>query len=152
VIRAEDFAATLRSRQVSRVRRVLYEVAGSFRSDGGPLELTLDAHDSFLLQPAPNGEELAIRAGPWTDPFAPPLSPENKEYVSTHGKWTAIDVSAEAPYKKLLGVTAELVHTVVNPAGTTVGIEVIFRSALLRVDVEGDELVVDVIGIDGGPW
>ena len=148
MIRPEDLGATFRGRPVSRVRRILYEHAGSFLSNKGPIELTLIDHGSFLLQPASDGETLAVLEGAWADPFSPPLSPENAEFLRTHGKWTAVDVSTIDPYASLVGAKAELMLPVLNSAGTVVGMEAVFGRTTLRVDVRGDELVVEVSGAD----
>jgi hypothetical protein len=148
MIRPEDLGTTFRDRPVSRIRRILYENAGSFHSDKGPIELTLMDHGSLLLQPASDGETLAIREGAWADPFSPPLSPENAEFVRTHGKWTAVDVSTKDPFRSLVGAKAELVRPVLNPAGGMVGMAAVFGRATLRVDVHGDELVVEVVEMD----
>lgn len=142
----DDFASIVRGRNVTTVRRVRYELAGTLRSDNGPLEITFD-DSAIVLQPASDGELLAIESQAWTDPFAAPLSTENEEYVRTHGKWTAFDISKESPYDRLIGTQVELILPISNPGGAIVGLEVTFELAVLRVEVEADELLVDLASV-----
>ena len=134
-----------RGREVSRVRRVRYEISGNVRSEGGPLEITFVDDTVVVLRPAPDGERLAIETSKWIDTLAPPLSAENEEYVRTHGKWTAVDLSTRSPFSKLVGTEAELVSPVLNPHGSIVGFEAAFPLGVIRAEVVADELVVDVV-------
>lgn len=65
-----------------------------------------------LLESGPDGEVLIISDQPLRDPFGSELSKANREYVRQHGKWTAFDVSDEAPYDELCGHVITDVHAI----------------------------------------
>jgi hypothetical protein len=147
---AEALGRLLLGRVVAQIRRVRYEVAGAVRSENGPLEISFTYGNPTVLEPASDGEQLIIRVGSWVDPFAAPLSEENDVFVRTHGKWTAVDVSDGRSFREIVGSEAQLVTPVVNPEGAIVGLEATFPRAVLRAEVQADELVVDVLAVAAG--
>jgi hypothetical protein len=115
-------------------------------SDGGPLELTFDDAGALLLDAGPNGQDLVLAAAEWIDPFVEPLSAENREFVRTHGRWTAFDVSSEPGFSTIIGSAALHAAEIRNPDDRIVGLELTFPNAVLRAEVDFDELTVDVVG------
>jgi hypothetical protein len=76
--------------RITRVRRVHYVYRGVPDTDFGPLELAFGDR-VVLLDNAADGEALRVRRQAWEDPFAEPLSGENRAFVEESGKWTAFD-------------------------------------------------------------
>lgn len=100
---------------------------------GGPLELVFDEGGALLLV-APDGERLVLTPSEWIDPFAPPLSADNREYVNQHGRWVAFDVSTEPGFRTIVGTSALRATEVHNRAERLVGTELTYPNAVLRVE------------------
>jgi hypothetical protein len=145
-----DTLGLVDKRRVSRIRRIRYEVRGTVKSINGPVELSFADGGVVLLEPASDGERLVVRSTAWVDPFSPPLTSGNDEFVRTHGKWTAVDVSDQEPYGAIVGREASLVRPILNPALQTIGLAAVFPNAELRAEVVADELVVDVALVSSG--
>ncbi len=80
----------------------------------------------------------------WADPFAEPLSHENAEFVRKAGKWTAFDLGAEPPYQELIGRVVTKVALYRSASDKVIGIQLAIDGYIVRADVEGDELTVDL--------
>ena len=65
--------------RITRVRRAHYVFRGVPDTGFGPLELTFGGR-VVLLDNAADGETLRVRAQAWEDPFAGPLSCENRAF------------------------------------------------------------------------
>jgi hypothetical protein len=102
---------------VSRVRQLKYEFGGNIDSEPneGTVELIFEDGSLLLCKSRLDGETVVIGDRPWIDPFAPPLSPENEEFVRTCGKLTRYDVSDTAPFADLIGRKLENIAVI---AGT----------------------------------
>jgi hypothetical protein len=85
--------ADLVGSRITRVRRVHYVYRGVPDTDFGPLELTFWQPVRPVRQRW-RWRTLRVRATAWEDPFAEPLSAENRAFVEKSGKWAAFDVSA----------------------------------------------------------
>jgi hypothetical protein len=133
--------AALRDRTVNRIRRIRYLAGGQVTTENGPIELTLADGHAVWLDAGPDGEALAVEAGAWPDPFAPPLSPENEEFVARSGKWTAFDVSGDPPYERLVGSRVTAVAPV-RTDGKVTGSRIVTTAGSLYIEVAGDELTV----------
>ena len=88
----------------------------------------------------------AHRATAWEDPFAGPLSAENRAFVEQSGKWAAFDVSAVGAFATFIGDVLASAEPVLGESGHPTG--VILRTGgggVLRVDVEADELFLNEV-------
>ncbi|KIR62878.1 hypothetical protein TK50_18235 [Micromonospora haikouensis] len=142
-----EIAALLTS-SIARVRRISYVQPGGVREgDGGPIELKLENGAIFRLESGADGESLRLGVGGWCDPFAEPMSVENREFVARSGKWVAFDVSCESGYKELIGRRVGDLGLLVE-FGKIVGADLSFGSTTLRVSVRADELFVELQGGD----
>jgi hypothetical protein len=131
---------------ITRVRRVHYVYRGVPDTDFGPLELTFDGGRVVLLDNAADGETLRVWTEPWEDPFAGPLSEENRAFVETSGKWTAFDISAVGAFAAFIGDVLASVEPVLAGTGKVTGM--ILRTSgggVIRVDVEADELFLNEV-------
>ena len=135
-------AATV-GRTISRVSRVLYVGPdGNVDGDEGPVELAFTNGSSLLIRGG-YGWRLICESEPWRDPFAPPLSDDNREFVSKSGKWTAFDVSARSPYRVLVGATVLRASRSEEAEKSTV-VSVVTSEGTLVVREEWDETYVHV--------
>jgi hypothetical protein len=130
---------------IHSVRRMFYVHDGEADRSDGPVELMLDS-GAVQFEPGDNAEELRVIRGPWEDPFAEPLSPENAEFVATSGKWTAFDVSSEPGYAPLIGARINGIDPITNVDDQIVGVALrTSNGRTLKAEVKADDLVVDVI-------
>jgi hypothetical protein len=80
--------ALLEGRRVRQLRRVLYVGPDGERNDfDGALEITVDGGTTVLLFGGPRADGMRWEEGRWADPFAEPLSPENRAFVKPAGRW-----------------------------------------------------------------
>lgn len=135
----------LAGKKIAAVRRVWYVLRTDVRDSVGAIEFAFADGSAVVLDAGPDGEALAVSAGRWVDHFAPPLSPENERYVEASGKWTAFDVSDQAPYSDLVGVIVEYVEPHLNPEGKLIGATIHAGTSVVRAEVAGDEIAVDVV-------
>ena len=128
---------------IRRVRRIHYVHDGQADTDFGPVELTIGQR-VFLFDNESDGDSLRVTEAAWVDPFSEPLSPENRQFVREHGKWTAFDQSTEDDWARFIGDPLRDVETVTNDVGKTIGIILrTERGGVLRLGVLADELFVD---------
>jgi len=143
VTNASDLLSVLIGRIVVAVRRVFYVHRGEVTYSAGPIEYTFHGGDSLWLDAAGNGYALAAFSGPWQDPFAGPLSPENATFVEQCGKWTAFDVSADESFAPLIGHEITHVELMRDEVGILIGVEIATNTVVVRAEVGRDELLVD---------
>ena len=93
---------------------------------------------------------MRLGIGEWTDPFAEPLSPENRDFVARSGKWKAFDVSHESNFGRLIGQRLRDL-SLLTRCGKVIGVELLFESTILRAEVRADELFVDLRDDHGAP-
>lgn len=125
------------------MRHIHYVCNGRPDTDFGPVELTIGERP-FLFDNEADGESLRVTETAWSDPFAEPLSTENREFVERSGKWTAFDISALGRWAKLIGEPLSDVEAITDPGGKTTGI--VLRTehgGSLRVGAMVDGLFVD---------
>lgn len=72
--------ASLVGKRIVGLARVFYEYGGVLERNDGPLELVVE-NTTCVLDSEGDGERLRAREGAWIDPFAPPLSDENRRHV-----------------------------------------------------------------------
>jgi hypothetical protein len=96
------------------VRRAFYEFAGIPDRSEGLIELSFSNGKTVWFDVGPDGETLALYEGRWVDPFAPPLSSENEEYIHRHGKYSVYDVGGESEYRDLISKEILSVKNIVD--------------------------------------
>lgn len=110
----------------------------------GALELSFDDGSVLFLDSAADGQSLRCRSEKWRDPFAPPLSTVNKEYIACSGKWTGIDVSDMVPYNSVVDQVVHEVWPVWKGSLTIAGV-ILTTSTLAIVAIsEADEMFVSL--------
>jgi hypothetical protein len=132
------------SREIIRIRRINYvNPDGSRDAVRGPIEFSFGSDFYLRLESASDGVSLRLRFGEWSDPFAEPLSEENRQFVLSSGKWTAYDVSDEDGYRDIVGRSFDSLD-LITLNELIIGVEVSAGSAILKAVVDADELVVSV--------
>lgn len=113
-------------------------------AEQGWLELTMFSGGPVWFDVGRYGEVLNVVWGEWKDPFAEPLSGENREWVEQAGKWTRFDVTNDLPYRLLIGdvlsVTPEF-----NRLNDQVAFTLESTSARMYAHTDAaDELFIDI--------
>lgn len=138
-----DFSALERvlGKQLIGASRIVYEHDGAVETSRGDLELVFSGGDVVLFEVGGDGERLRIQEEAWQDPFAPPLSAENEEFVRKSGKYVRLDARAVGP---ALPVGESLVRyrAIRNHFGSVAGVRLEFDGSAVRFLVEGDESYV----------
>jgi hypothetical protein len=129
---------------VVAIRRVFFELHGQLDWSRGPVEFTFDDGSVLLLESGADGESLRITDNEWTDAFAGVLSRENAGFVERSGKWTAVDVSGEAPTASLVGARIGSVAQILTTTGGVAGLVLQIGDRQVRVEVIADDLYVEV--------
>ncbi|WP_437665392.1 hypothetical protein [Sorangium sp. So ce1182] len=119
--------------------RILFVYGGRVESDDGPLELHLDDGTVVLLDGAGDGESLLVRGAPWTDPFEPPISAENRLYIEQNGKWSRSEQSGDPMFSSVLGKVISSVKILENEFGREAGVQLSIGGTDLWFVVTGDE-------------
>ena len=102
----QGLSSLLSGRRVTGFRRVLFVRPDGVRDEHyGPLEVTTEGHVTALLDIGSDLASVRWVVGPWHDPLAEPLSPENQEFVAKNGRWVSFDVSAEPGFADIVGRT-----------------------------------------------
>lgn len=130
---------SLPGRRLRAVSRILYEHGGRIESDDGPLELYLDDGIVVLLDGAADGESLRVRYAPWADPFASPISAENRLYIEQNGKWSRVEMSSDPRFASLIGEVITSVTILENEFGREAGIQLSIMGTDIWFVVAGDE-------------
>lgn len=142
----EDIVAALPGAAVvTRVRRIFYVFGDEVDRDYGPVELTFSDGTAVVFDAGADGEALAVRRGEWHDPFAEPLSEANRRFVRDHGKWTAFDVSAEAPPNLLIGKTLTRHDEFRTENGKLTGVTLHSPDVHLTIQAQADEVAAEFI-------
>ena len=126
------------------IRRIVYVRQEVVTDSGGPLELTFDDQTSIVFDAAGDGESLAVSSGTWIDPFAEPLSEENRTFIESSGKWTAFSVQAGDPLGRVLGNKILRIDDINNSSEKVVGIQIQAGNMVIQATVDSDALQVRV--------
>ena len=126
-------------KRIRRVARILFVRKERPQPNDGALELEMDDGSVLLLDGASDGESLRVRSEAWLDPFQPPLSDENAQYVEEHGKWSRVDVSGDAPYAPIIGTHLLAVTVLENEHGRVAGVCLSTEGPPIWFAVAGDE-------------
>jgi len=133
-----------------RIERVLYSADGVVEEEDGEVQLRFRTGGIVRLGRFEDGETLSIATSAWTDPFAGALSPENEEFVRTHGKWGLFDVSSDGAFATVIGKPLRAVKWVRSDRSKIVGVQLDFAATVFNVYVDADEVNVSW-GEDGIP-
>ncbi|MGW0586394.1 hypothetical protein [Streptosporangium sp. NPDC002607] len=138
--------ANLDGKLLAKVRCAFYEFKGIVERDAGFIELSFAEGTCVHFGVGPDAESLSLNPGPWIDPLALPRSRENEEYVNSHGKYTAFDVSTQEPYTEILGRVVSRVQPIINEiTSNQTGLLIDFGASCLKIEVIADELYVSYI-------
>lgn len=133
------FPDDLVGQTLTGIARVLFERHGVLdQSSDGALELELNGR-TVRLDSASDGEQLRVEEGRWEDPFAEPLSPENRAYVEEAGKWQWVDVSQQERYRDFIHRPITEVRSLKNRFGQICGVRISVDRRSLWFVAEGDE-------------
>lgn len=141
----------LRGKSVSRIRRIYFVSQGTVDTRAGALELRLQ-DGSFLLLDTHSDWTLHVKQEEWSDPFPPPLSAENAEFVRTHGKWTAFDRSDMIPACLYIGRRVSASREILSDESgvpASMGIILEFDELAVKASSSGGEIRVEWTGPDG---
>lgn len=143
--RASSFGhiSNVLDRQITRIRRINYlNPDGTRDVSQGPIECVFDGAIVMRLESSSDGASLRLRVGEWVDPFAEPISDENRAFVRSSGKWTAYDVSEDRGYREMIGHSIRVTN-LFTMNDLIIGLELTAGGVLLRAEVGADELVVN---------
>jgi hypothetical protein len=135
--------AELIDANVVRIRRSHFTFKGVTENDQGPIELTFDGNKVLLLD-TKSDWSIRIDDQPWFDPFSGELSAENAEFVLSHGKWVARDVSDESSYLNIIGHPLLDASPRYNEVGELCAVYLEFPHARIAARSESGELTVEV--------
>ena len=131
-------------RTITGIRRMWFEIRGWFDQTVGPLEITFDDGATVVLDAAANGQSLVVKLGPWEDPFEGKMTPENRQFVQSSGKWSAVDVRHESPYVDLVGERLTGVTPISVWKDDITGVIMTIGKHEVRAEVVADNLVVNI--------
>lgn len=130
--------------EVTRIRRIFFVVDGVANTSAGAIELGLRDGRAVVMDSGPDGECLTVVDGAWTDPFSPcQMSSEDLECIAMFGRWMAFDLSLDEDYSDLIGAQVEAVRPLHGHDGKVVGAVLRVGDEELKVDVEGDDVLVE---------
>ncbi|MFI5258431.1 MAG: hypothetical protein ACHQ01_02300, partial [Candidatus Limnocylindrales bacterium] len=89
-------------RVITHVRRLHYVFQGEVNTSDGAIELTFGGGSVMMCDSAADWT-LEFYDAAWVDPFDGTLNESDRDYVGHYGRWSAYDVTAEAPYSWLVG-------------------------------------------------
>ena len=111
----------------------------------GDFELTFESGETIYFRGGGDGETLRLRTEPWSDPFAEPLSLENRSYVESSGKLSKVDVTSWHAYERLDGAVLHDFEPVFLQDGRLNALVLHFEpTSVVRVGIIADETIVDV--------
>jgi hypothetical protein len=125
--------------RIARIEQAFYVFKNERDQSQCDLQMHLDNGDTVQFTTGSNGETVRIIAAPWDDPFAEPLSAENRAFVEQSGKWTLFDTSTTSEMAPLIGQRIDRVFSVHDKWGTMHGVRLILGSLVLTYAVTGDE-------------
>lgn len=132
-------APDLVGKEISGIRRLHYVYQGEVNASDGAIVLTF-ADDSVLMCDAAADWTLEFFGAAWVDPFNEPLSEMDRTYVERYGKWSAYDVTNQAPYSWLVGGTVRQAIPQLNELLELTGLLVRTDEAVLDLQLWAGEL------------
>lgn len=117
----------------------MYMFKGAIKNrEIGPIETSFTDGSVLQFNPGSDGEALVVEPSAWIDHFSEPLSAENREFVKKFGKWTAFDVSREAPYSRPIDEIVEEVTPIRTPEDKIQGVTIKTKGCMVEVYIEAD--------------
>lgn len=130
--------------EITRIQRIFFVVDGVANTTAGAIELRLRDGRAVVMDSGPDGECLTVVDHAWADPFSPcQMSSEDLACVDMFGCWRAFDLSQDEDYADLIGAQVEAVRPLHGHDGKIVGAVLRVGDEELKVDVEGDDLLVE---------
>jgi hypothetical protein len=126
-------------RQITGVRRLHYVFQGEVNASDGAIELAF-SDGSVVMCEAAADWTIEFHDAAWMEPFAEPLTDEDRVYLERYGRWSAYDVTAQAPYSWLIGETILQVIPQFNDLLELTGMLVRTQAAILDLQVWAGEL------------
>lgn len=129
--------------RVASIQRLRYVDGRSAPSDDGPLQFCFDSGEVRRFDAGGDGERLAVGVTRWQDPFAEPLSDENRRFVLASGAWREFDVTREDPYRAVVGERLLGYRTTRTSLDALDGVILEFEELSIILETHGaDELFV----------
>jgi hypothetical protein len=142
LIAAKDILERAIGSTTVRLERLHYEFGGRLEERGDDLQVHL-GDGVIRFGAGPDGERIEIADTPWQDPFAPPLSPENAEFVRTHGALRLVDVSSLPGYRDWVGKRVAKATLLYSDRDVPMGVLLEADDGLaMKIVVDCDELDV----------
>lgn len=124
------------------LRRIFYVLNEDVDRSSGGVELRFASGRFLFCDSAPDGDSISVTTDRWADPFEGKMTPENIEYIASHGKLTAIDVSNEAPFDRLIGHQLIDASKIISVTGKMTGLIINVCGKLIAIYVNSDETYV----------
>lgn len=140
-----DTLRPLEDTTLTQVRRIFYVFKGEVDRHEGEVELTFSSGQVVLGQAGPEGYSMRLGYEPWVDPFEGHMTPENQEYVATHGKAEAFDVSDEAPFNDRIGKKVTDIFEIAGISGWCIGYVFYIGGEMLVMWANCDETFATVL-------
>lgn len=124
------------------VKQVLYVVGEIV--DYSDCQIQFDFNDGTILRLrcAGDGHSVVATDKAWTDPFAGPLSAENKNFLNQSGKWSIFDISHQPHVNPYLGKRIDQVFSIEDTDGRSRGIMLGINGTYIGYVVDSDEGIV----------
>jgi hypothetical protein len=132
-------APELVGRAVTRIRRLNYVFQGETNTVDGAIELTFSDGSVVMCDSAPDWT-LEFFGAAWVDPLREPLNETDRAYVDRYGRWTASDVTGQAPYSWLIGKPVRQSIPQVNDLLEMTGLLIRTEDAILDIQQWAGEL------------
>lgn len=127
--------------RVSRIERTFYEFDGELEEDDGQVQFLFDS-SVLRFGGSGDGELITVSEEAWQDPFEGQMTPENAEFVRSHGRWRLVDVSQRPKYRSVIGKPLLRALPLVNRFGGTTGVQLVAGEVTMTIFVDGDEIHV----------
>lgn len=140
---AESLLVALVGCSVQVIARRFYTLGPEVDDTRGALHLAFSS-DRVLNVDTAADWTLVLADEPWVEPFREPLSDDNRRFIEAGGRWTAHDVSAQEPYRDLVGSRLASYACTTNGYNEWKGLDLRFEDGLLLRAIAGSELAIEV--------
>jgi hypothetical protein len=130
-------------RTITRIRRLGFGIGEGVEIHDGPIELTF-ADGSVVLIDAADDWTLRFYGSPWVDPLAGILDDEERARLERRGRWFAIDVTAEDPWRALTVAPIDQAAPTWNDLLELTGLLIRVGPVVLELQVRAGELHAEV--------
>jgi hypothetical protein len=133
----------LERRMIARIRRLGFAAGDAVALDDGPIELSF-ADGSVVLADAADDWTLRFYGSAWADPLAGVADGEERARLARRGRWFAVDVTAEDPWRALLNAPIDQAAPTWNDLLELTGLLIRVGPAVLELQVRAGELHAEV--------